>query len=302
MTVSLASRLHECLVPAALTPMSMAREIDIGQLERYATQLAHQDIGGIAVWAHTGRGPHLTADQRTTVLRVFRQATSLPLLAGVTDLAAAEAALELGADGLLAFPPPPGTDPVSYHRQLVGEFDAPLVLFLLYGAAGGIDYDEPVLRELLALPQVVGLKLATLDSAMKCQDVIRLIRDEFPDKLAITGEDRMFGPSLMWGAQAALVGIAAAAVPVSARLVNAWFYQDAAEFLAASTNVDRLARAVFRAPMEGYVQRMLWLAAYEGMIADEAANDPFGPPLGGDERDSILTAYQGVTDWAVSTE
>ena len=45
----------------------------------------------------------------------------------------------------------------------------------------------------------------------------------------------MFGPSLMWGAEAALVGLAAAAVPVTAQVLDAYARGDHARFVQAVT-------------------------------------------------------------------
>src|SRR5207245_3150256 len=81
----------------------------------------------------------------------------------------AEEAAAGGADALLGFPPVVyRSEPakiVAYHRALAS-VGLPLILFLLYEAAGGVTYWPEVLRELLALPGVVGIKMATLDSVM----------------------------------------------------------------------------------------------------------------------------------------
>src|SRR5256884_9989382 len=36
--------------------------------------MAGQQVAGVAVWAHTGRGPHLTSEQRHQVLAAWRAA------------------------------------------------------------------------------------------------------------------------------------------------------------------------------------------------------------------------------------
>ncbi|GJM72881.1 hypothetical protein HMSSN036_50970 [Paenibacillus macerans] len=138
-------------------------------------------------------------------------------------------AIHWGADALLVFPPaifkglPPGERDeaiVSYHCKL-SRFGCPLVLFYLYDEAGGVSYSAEVLRELLALPRTLGIKVATLDSVMTLQDVSTLISSEFPEKLLITGEDRMFGYSLMRGARSALVGLGAAFPGIQRDLMRA---------------------------------------------------------------------------------
>src|SRR5437762_14082051 len=117
-------------------------------------------------------------------------------------------ALACGAHAFLVHPPAPFShSPYSdalvfdYHKQ-IARLGAPLILFYLYEAAGGIAYSPELLRRLLALPQVVGIKLATLDSVMTFQGVAKLVAGESPRKLLITGEDRFLGYSLMCGARA----------------------------------------------------------------------------------------------------
>jgi 4-hydroxy-tetrahydrodipicolinate synthase len=287
--------------------------LSLRDLERYSVSVAAEDHSAIAVWAHTGRGPYLGEEDRATVLRTFRAVTDTPIIVGVspsrdaeqTDpvdqmLRQAHQAAALGGDAIMVFPPPqyasePNRDRLvaELHERLADRVGLPLLLFYLHAEAGGYSYPPALLRDLLGIPLVAGIKLATLDSAMTCQDVIRLVHDEFPDRLAITGEDRMFGPSLMWGADAALVGIAAAAVGLTARVLNDWF-GDSSEFVAASSALDEFARVIFRAPMEGYIQRMLWVAEQQALISSDGAHDPYGPPLGAAERAQVLEVLDRI--------
>ncbi|MGE3526829.1 MAG: dihydrodipicolinate synthase family protein, partial [Gemmatimonadales bacterium] len=104
MTASVADRILGGLVPAVPVPFR-GDEIDLAALEAYARWMAAQPVAGVAVWAHTGRGPHLTADQRATVLQVWRDA--LPervIIAGAHDIGTAIAARRGHADALLIFP------------------------------------------------------------------------------------------------------------------------------------------------------------------------------------------------------
>lgn len=309
----LVDRLRGGLVPAVLTPLTAAGELDQQVLERYLERLA-PGSAALAVWAHTGRAAYLTAEQREIVLRTAVAAGGIPVIAGVTApvggaateaavteqiLREAERAAELGASGLLVFPPvalaaDPDREEAArrIHERLADAFELPLLLFYLHGEAGGFPYSEPLLRALLSIPQTAGIKLATLDAAITCQDVIRLVREEFGDRLPITGEDRMYGPSFLWGAKAALVGIAAAAIDLSRAVLEAWTAGDAARFVAASERLDRLAAVTFKAPIEGYIQRMLWVAAWEGLIPEESAHDPYGPPLPEHERVAVERVLQ----------
>ena len=104
----------------------------------------------------------------------------------------------------------------------------------------------------------------------------------------------MYGPSFMWGADTALVGIASAQVELSAAVLRAWTAGDHAGFLTASDRLDRFAAATFYAPIEGYVQRMLWAAEWEGLVPAAAAHDPYGPALPQGERDLVIRCLEGL--------
>jgi len=151
----------------------------------YAAWMQRQPVAGVAVWAHTGRGPHLTPEQRRLVLDSWRAA--LPdkvIVAGASSIEMAREAKRGGADALLAFPT--RDNAIAYHAEIAREL--PVIAFYLYEAAGGVSYDDATLHAILALPGVIGIKVATLDSVMTFQRIATVMRDH-PEKLLITGED-----------------------------------------------------------------------------------------------------------------
>jgi len=294
------------LIPA--TPVMFDREHRFHERahEAYVSYLTAQPIAGVAVWAHTGRGLLLDDETAERVLRQWREALPLkPLIAGVgsrnsqeatsATLAMAEAAGEYGADALLVYPPSwlkheeqRDSLIVKHHEQL-SKLGLPLVLFYLYEAAGGVCYTKTVLDELLTLPNVMGIKMATLDSVMTYQDVANHIQARHPDKLLITGEDRFLGYSLRRGAKAALIGMGAVCADLQAELIAAHVAGNAERFLELSDLVDQLAEVLFIDPMEGYIGRILYALARLGVIAADAANDPWGPALTAPELENIDT-------------
>ena len=153
-------------------------------------------------------------------------------------------------------------------------------------AAGGVAYDDATLHAILELPEVVGIKVATLDSVMTFQRIAVLMRSH-PDKVLLTGEDRFYGYSVMAGATAALIGMGAALPDAQAELLHAFRDRQWERFVALSALCDRLAQATFIEPMEGYVRRMLWAAAAEGAIPREACDDTWGPALPEQEREIV---------------
>lgn len=304
MTVEdLRARLRWGLVPAVPVPRRADGTLHREAQQAYVAWMAEQPVAGAAVWVHTGRGLLLPPAMRREVLRSWREglgpdrvmiagAGALPNDPHYIDSAVrmAEEAAEGGADALLCFAPTLyRSEPhhiVAYHRSLA-QVGLPLLLFFLYEAAGGVTYSEEVLRELFAIPEVAGIKMATLDSVMTYQEVARLIREEFPETLLITGEDRFLGYSMLAGAEGALIGMGAALPRAQAALVGRAPADHPEEFLRLTTAVDRYAQATFRAPMEGYIQRMLWSLADTGVIPEAATHDPDGPTLEPWERDAV---------------
>lgn len=311
------------LFPAVPVPFGPEGQVHQSGLERYAAWMAGQPHGGVAVWAHTGRGLRLEEADRDRVLSTWRRflpagrvliaAAGAPAaqrsVSGVITSAYSMAcrAAGLGADALLVHPPTAfrersdrDTCVLDYHSR-IAEAGLPLILFYLYENAGGISYSHEVLRKLLARPEVLGIKIATLDSVVTFQDIARLVKSQAERKLIITGEDRFLGYSLMCGAQAALIGMAAACTEIQAALLESYASGRAAEFLALNAAVDDLAQHTFVAPLEGYIQRMLWCLVQEGAIPLEAAHDPWGPALSPSEFDAIAACVKRISRSETST-
>lgn len=289
------------LLPAVPVTFRENHSIDYDAMHRYAEYLTAQPIDGVAIWAHTGRGLQLSREQRLEVGKVWRQHLKPDqiLICGIggdenqrRDMG--KDALELDADAIMAYAPVmyrglPDQDVLvlEYHRELANYPGLPLVLFFLYEAAGGITYSLDLLGELLSLPQTVGIKMATLDSVMTYQDVSNYIQKHHPDKVLITGEDRMFGYTLTRGAQAALVGLGSICPAWQRELLDSYAEGRATDFLEAMVLVDALAEITFIPPMEGYIERLLFFLAQQGLLPHTVVNDPYGPGITDQERAEI---------------
>ncbi|HEY0380222.1 MAG TPA: dihydrodipicolinate synthase family protein [Pyrinomonadaceae bacterium] len=311
----LRARLSGGLIAATPVPFDGNGKLHEGAHRSYLRYMAGQPVAGVAVWAHTGRGLMLDSEAARKVLSDWREALPGKLIvagvgagrdAGPEEATArtiemAERAAGLGADALLVYAPtwarnhPSRDELIVEHHRRVAAVGLPLILFYLYEAAGGIGYSPAVLDELLALPQVAGIKMATLDSVMTYQDVSRWLRERHRDKLLITGEDRFLGYSLRRGAHAALIGMGAVCCDLQAELLGAHAGGDAARFLELSDAVDALAEAIFVNPMEGYIRRLLWALVHLGVIPMEAANDPWGPSLPAEEFDRVGRTLAALT-------
>jgi len=310
-TDSVKTALSGGLVPAV--PVTFDRQHRFHQRAHnaYVDYMRTQPIAGVAVWAHTGRGLHLSEDIARQVIEDWRKGLSDKLLiAGVGSrnneqatsevLEMASRAIAYGADALLVYPPSwlkensSQDAPIIEHHSRLAALGVPLVLFYLYEAAGGISYNLEVLDQLLSLPNVVGIKMATLDSVMTYQDVSSHIQVHHPGKLLITGEDRFLGYSLLRGATAALIGMGAVCTELQAELITSHVERQAERFLELSATVDKLAEVLFVQPMEGYIGRILFALSKLGIIPEDAVYDPWGPRLNPNELESIARVVSSL--------
>ncbi|HEY3876479.1 MAG TPA: dihydrodipicolinate synthase family protein [Candidatus Kapabacteria bacterium] len=292
----IAGLLHHALIPAVPVPFTNERTIHRESHIRMTEYMNDMPIGGVAVWAHTGRGIYLSVEERGEVLTHWRE--SLPhkvLIAGANSRAMAEHAAHLEADAILCHPPsqlrmlPSGERDravIAYHHDLA-KAGLPLILFYLYESAGGISYSIDILRQLFSIPNVIGIKIATLDSVMTFQNLAATIKSEFSDKLLITGEDRFLGYSLMMGVDAALVGMGTALTALQYDMMRAYYKNEVNDFLYRSSAVDRFSMVTFTEPMEGYIARMLYALSWLGIVSPEATFDPWGLGLTDADKDSI---------------
>ena len=306
------------VIPAVPVPFDSGGGIDEEAHQVYVAWMARQPIGGVAVWAHTGRGLKLSPEQRESVLLAWRssmeakslvcgvgvpESTALPSSPGARTDAVVRAATDVaeqavrgGADALLAYPPrglkdlPDADDRIAEYHRAICATGVPVVAFFLYEKAGGISYSPDLIERILRLDGVVGIKVATLDSVMTYQDVLAVVR-RVAGALPITGEDRFLGYSLVAGGCTALIGLGAALSDCSARLLDAQRTGDWERFFQLSSALDAFSQATFVTPMEGYVQRMLWALEADGVISREAF-DPWRPAMPAGERERVFEAVR----------
>ncbi|MGN9164197.1 dihydrodipicolinate synthase family protein [Tissierellaceae bacterium HCP3S3_D8] len=293
------------IIPAVPVPFSKDGSIHLGSLKNYVKWMNEQPVNTVGIWAHTGRGLNLTVEQREVVFNEWRSGLDSHKLIlcgiganireGISDeeyiqeaVNMAKEAKELGANLIMPYAPTlfRGREDqdkmvLKYHNE-IAKVGLPMVLFFLYEAAGGVTYSLDVLRELFKIENVIAIKMATLDSVMTYQDVSNMIKEENTDVALITGEDRMFGYTVMRGAKGALIGLSSIYTKLQKDMITSYYKGEYKDFIEKSEVVDNLAEHTFYAPMEGYIERVLYILGKKGIISEDAVNDPFGP---------------GVEDW-----
>ena len=255
------------LIPATVLPMHADGNVDEEALRSYIGWVAGQGPVALAINVDTGEGPHLTHDEKLGVLRIVREATDLPIVAGLagpsTDAAIRQASefRDVGADALLVFPIPAYLSepldvrvPVGYLEAIAG-VGLPLILFQLQPALAGVNFEPETLRAMAAIDGVVAIKEASFD-ARRFVDTARLI-DELPRPITfLTGNDNFILESFMLGATGALIGFGAVMTREQVDMIDAWNAGRIDEARVLGRRVQRLADAVFARPVGDYRVRL----------------------------------------------
>jgi 4-hydroxy-tetrahydrodipicolinate synthase len=255
------------LIPATVLPMHADGSIDEDGLRSYIGWIARQGPVALAINVDTGEGPHLAHDEKIRVLEVVREATDLPIVAGLagpsTDAAVRQARdfKAAGADALLVFPIPAYLSepldprvPVLYH-EAIAAVGLPMVLFQLQPALAGLNFEPETLRAMASVEGVVAIKEASFD-ARRFVDTARLIADLPRPITLLTGNDNFILESFMLGATGALIGFGAVMTQEQVDMIDVWNAGRIDEARELGRRVQRLADVVFAAPVGDYRVRL----------------------------------------------
>jgi 4-hydroxy-tetrahydrodipicolinate synthase len=255
------------LIPATVLPMHADGSIDEPALRSYIGWVVAQGPVALAINVDTGEGPHLTHDEKVRIIKVVREVTDVPIVAGLagpsTDAAVRQARdfQAAGADALLVFPIPAYLStplnpavPVAYHGA-IAEVGLPLILFQLQPALAGVNYENDVLEALAMVDGVVAIKEASFD-ARRFVDTARLL-ESLPKKIMLlTGNDNFILESFLLGATGALIGFGAVMTREQVDMIQAWREMRRDDAMALGRRVQRLADVVFAAPVGDYRVRL----------------------------------------------
>ncbi len=294
----------EGLIPATVLPMNEDGDGEPDVLRRYVRWVARQGPVALAVNADTGEGPQLTRPERRRVLDLVREAVDIPIIAGLggpSTRAAVEEAADCraaGADAVLVFPVSAFQGerldprvPLEYHRA-IAEVGLPVVVFQLQPGLGGVLYERDTLAQLLAIEGVVAVKEASFDRA-RCREVVAVAGSGSRPVAVLTGNDNFILESLELGCQGALVGFGTVMVAEQAEMIRAWRAGQLHEARRLGERVQRLADAVFAAPVGSYRARLKECLVLLGVL-DSAHVRPPLLPISLRERASLERALSEV--------
>ncbi len=276
------------IVAAPALPMLPDASIDWDSLHSYLGWIAKQKPTAIAMNMDASEGPSLTRDEMLEVVRASREAINgaCPLVSGLIVGSTADAVAfgkELkgaGAQGLAIFPPFPTFlgNPVpcqmifDYHKAIADGVGLPLIAFQ-FPKAWGPDFPPETLRELVKIPQIIGLKEASFDTT-KTLETIDTART-LPRKIGImTGSDTFILEAMIFGCDGALIGFAGTATDQLIRMHAAVTQKDFDTAFKIWARLGPLARYAWRAPIRDYRPRMKEVLVMQGMIAHATVRPP----------------------------
>jgi 4-hydroxy-tetrahydrodipicolinate synthase len=276
------------IVAAPMLPMLPDYSIDWTSLRSYIRWIAGQKPTAIAMNMDASEGPSLERDEQLEVLRVCKEVIggAVPLVSGLIAGSTAGAVAwgneltRAGAEALAVFPPLPTFlgNPVpsemiyAYHKAIADGVGLPLIAFQ-FPKAFGPDFPPETLERLATIPQIIGLKEASFDTA-KTVETIAAAR-ALPRKLGImTGSDTFICEAMVMGCDGALIGFAGTA---TAELIEMECRVSAKDFAGALAIWDRLgplARYCWRNPIRDYRPRMKEVLKLQGLIAHATVRPP----------------------------
>ena len=292
------------LIPATVLPMFDDGSIDEASLRSYIAWVAGQGPVALAINVDTGEGPHLTHDEKIRVLKIVRDVTGLPIVAGLagpsTEAAVRQAKefRDVGADALLMFPIPAYLSEPLDVRVPLGYLEAvstaglPMILFQLQPALAGVNFEPETLRAMASVEGVVAIKEASFD-ARRFMDTARVL-DDLPRPITfLTGNDNFILESFMLGATGALIGFGAVMTREQVDMIDAWNDGRIDDAMALGRRVQRLADVVFARPVGDYRVRLKECLRILGVLESAHVRRPL-LPLDDEERSFLTSVLEEV--------
>ena len=279
--------------PASMCPFQDNYQIDEENLAEHLKWLAgFEGITGIVVNGHTGEICSLRNTERARVVEICADAVDgqVKVVSGVCAegshdaIDQAIAAKSAGADGILLMPPHHwlrfGRDTktaLGFIQDVAENADVNIVIHQ-YPSWTKASYSLEEMLEIINFPQVVSIKMGTRDMARQWYDY-QAIKRAKPECSILTCHDEYLLPSLLEGADGALVGFAAYAPDLICQLVKCAMAGDLAGARAIRQQIDHLALAIYRfgEPSAEAHQRMKMAAYLTGKLKSSVCRPPLRP-------------------------
>ncbi|BAS28229.1 dihydrodipicolinate synthase family protein [Limnochorda pilosa] len=279
--------------PATLLPFNDDYSIDEEEFTRYLQWLvSHEGISGVVVNGHTGEITSLNNAERARVIELAVEAVGdkVPVVSGVLAegtldaIDQAKAAKRAGASGILLMPPHhwlrfgKGKGMAQRFFADVGEASGLAIIVHQYPAWSKAGYSLEELLDMAAQPHVVAIKMGTREMARYNHD-FRVLKQRHPDVTILTCHDEYLLPTLVEGADGALIGFAGFVPDLMVALVAAVRDMDLRRAKTVQDEIYPLGRLVYRfgEPSGNAHQRMKYAMYLLGRLRSPLMRPPLVP-------------------------
>jgi N-acetylneuraminate lyase len=195
------------ILPALVTPLTPAGQLDAASLERLIEHLYLKGVGGLYVTGSTGEGIYLNFDVRKQIVEIaVAQSKGRGVVvvhvgaiqaAKVRELA--EHAAGCGADGVSSIPPFAGgyswSEVHDFYAELAATSPLPVIAYHIPSLTGQ-RWSLAQLASLLSIPNVAGYKFTDTNLYV----MQRLLARFHDDQIMYNGHDEMLALGLQFGA------------------------------------------------------------------------------------------------------
>ena len=254
------------LYAATVCPLRADYRLDETALASHTDAVAGvAGITGILCNGHAGENFALDREEKRRVVEVTRAAVppGALIVAGVNQENSLEAAAEArdaevaGADAVLVFPPNSwglSLDQravLAHHRAVIEAIEIPIMLYQAPVNAGRLAYPPDLLRELVLLPRVVGIKEGSWEAATY-EANRRLVKAVAPQVAVMASGDEHLLTCFVLGSEGSLVSLAVIIPETIVALDQAVRRGDLAAARAAHEIIYPLAETIYGAAHGGF--------------------------------------------------
>ncbi|RLF84157.1 4-hydroxy-tetrahydrodipicolinate synthase [Thermococci archaeon] len=211
-----------------ITPFDEEEKINEEMLRELVHYFADAKLNGLVTLGSNGEFPYLSFEEKLKVLKIVREESSLPIIAGVAEnstretIKLAKEAWDIGVDGLLIAPPyyfkPNVRELFAHYSRIAYEVEAPILLYNVPKFTT-INIDIDVVEKLVEEhSNIVGIK----DSGGSIGRLAELIRRVGGKISILAGTADLMYPSWILGAHGAVVAVANVAPRLCVELYNAF--------------------------------------------------------------------------------
>lgn len=277
---------------ATICPMALDGSIDESALARHLTDAVTTDgIVGVLINGHAGENFTLSRAEKKRVVEIAKASIGHKaiLVCGInaeSSLEAAEHARDAeraGADVLLVFPPfswalsQDATMALNHHQIVAAASALPLMLYQAGVGTHDLAYNAETLAALVKLPNVVGIKEGSWESA-RYEANRRLVHRVAPRVAVMASGDEHLLTCMTIGSEGSLVSLAVLVPDLIVALDRAIAASDLATARALNDRIYPLATAIYgTAPSARANARLKACLKLVGKLSSAAMRPPVGP-------------------------